>query len=291
MEITKLSNKALQVKLTIKRASLVRKDTTLTDQIQVQQNDASLTVLTKLFRNKASPVYRIMQAVNDVYTYHTANTLPYVDAGPRLLPSGQYFEYSKGMRDLMDKVELDLYTYMPVYDQLVQDDIMYRNNGQAVGRACAADYPTAEEFRARMSFDLKFLPLPDENHPLFDLSDEDRRSFSEHIASVTSAARNDVIQRMLEPLAHLTAKLETPIGESGSVFRDSALENVLEGCRMARKLMIEAEPALVNEIDELERLVQGYSFGASQLRESPATRDDAAARLAAAAAKMKDYFG
>ena len=288
---TRLSDKALSVKLTIKRAAMVKRDDALTAGLQATQNDSGLTVLTKLFRDKTSPVYTIMQAVGEVYTYHVNNTLPYVDAGPRLLPSGVYFDYSNQMRERIDRVEGLLRLHMPDYDNLVAADVAYRNQGRAAGHADAIDYPTADEFRGKMAFDLKFMPLPDESHPLFDLSDADKASFQDHVTSVAAQARNDVIRRMLDPLAHLVDKLNTPIGAEKSVFRDSAIENVLEGCRMAKKLMLEEDVELTARIDELSQVVTGYAFGLSQLRDSPDTRSAAAIKLDAMKKAMEGYFG
>lgn len=290
MATSKLSDKALKVKLTIRRVALTKRDDSLTSTLQAQQNDTGLTVLTKLFRDKTSPIYTIMQAVNAVYTYHIENTLPYEDKGPRLLPSAHSMEYCAGMQHLMGVVDSLVKAAMPNYDALVLADVAYRNQGRAAGTASAADYPSAAEFESKVKFELKFSPLPDEDHPLFDLSEQDRQGFRDQIAETAAAARTDTIRRMLEPLGHLVAKLNAPIGDKDSVFRDSAIQNVVEGCRMARKLMLEPDAALVSEIVELERLVSGYAFGVSQLRESPDTRADAAARLAEASRKMADYF-
>ena len=99
-----------------------------------------------------------MRAVNEVYVYHKQHTLPYVDSGPRILPSANYFEYTQEMRSKIAHVESMLNQWMPYYDQLVRDDILFRNGGQPTGRATVGDYPSADEFAARMSFDLRFNP-------------------------------------------------------------------------------------------------------------------------------------
>lgn len=288
---TKLADKAMLVKLTIKRANLSRRDDAVTSAIQQQYNDQSLTAITKLFRNKSSPVYSIMQAVSEVYTYHKNHTLPYVDAGPRILPNGAYFDYTSEMRQRIAHVDGMLSQWMPVYDQLVLDDVTFRNGGQSSGRASVSDYPTAEEFRGRVQFDLRFQPMPDAKHFLFDLTDEDEQAFDRSVEEALALARNDTIHRMLEPLNHLVAKLNVPIKEAGSVFRDSAIQNVLEGCRMARKLAIDTPDELMGEIQHLEKLVTGYAFSADALRESPATRESAARRLEEIASKMGAFYG
>lgn len=290
MQATKLSSKALLVKLTIKRAALTRKDQALTDQIQAQQNDQSLTVLTKLFRDKNSPVYQVMQKVSEVYGYHKDNTLPWVDSGPRLLPSAQYMDYTAEMRHRIAVVDNMLNQWMPQYDMLVDADIKYRNGGQLTGRATADDYPTASEFRQRMSFDLRFQPMPDQSHFLFDLSEDDTKAFDDAIHEAARLAKADAIGRMLDPLKHLVKKLSTPIDTDGSIFRDSAIENIVEGCKAARRLMLEDTPDLKAEIDQLENMATSYVFGADSLRNSPDTREAAAKRLAEVADKMAAFF-
>lgn len=287
---SKLADKAMLVKLTIRRASLTKRDDAVTNAIQAQYNDQSLTAITKLFRSKQSPIYAIMQAVGEVYSYHREHTQPYVDAGPRILSNEMYFEYTQEMRSKIAHVDAMLAQWMPVYDQLVRDDILFRNGGLTTGRAHVDDYPTAADFAARMSFDLRFQPMPDRKHFLFDLSDEDEQAFDRAMDEALALARNDTLSRMLEPLKHLVDKLNVPIKEQGSIFRDSAIQNVIEGCRMARKIAIDAPQELLDEIKNLENLVTGYAFGADALRESPATREAAAKRLADVANKMGAFF-
>lgn len=289
--VTKLSDKAMLVKLTIRRAALTRRDDAVTSAIQQQYGDNSLTAVTKLFRMKGSPVYAIMQAVNEVYTYHKDNTSPYVDAGPRILSNEVYMEYTNEMRNKIAHVDALLATYMPLYDQLVQDDILYRNGGQATGRASISDYPSASEFQSRMSFDLRFQPMPDAKHFLFDLSDEDEAAFERGMAEAMTMARNDTVARMLEPLQYLVKRLGEYKGEKGERFHTSNLENVLEGCRAARRLAIDPPPELKAQIDELESAVTAYSFGVTALKESPETRVAARDRLAAIASQMEAMYG
>lgn len=290
-QTTPLSAKAMLVKLTIRRAALTRRDAQVTSTIQQQFGDASLSAFTKLFRNEVSPIYTIMRSVNEVYTYHREHTLPYVDAGPRILPNNAYMDYTQEMRSKIAHVESMLDTYMPMYDQLVQDDILYRNGGQLTGRATPGDYPTADEFRQRMSFDLRFQPMPDKKHFLFDLSDEDEQAFERGMTEAYALARNDTVMRMLEPLQHLVKRLDEYKGEKGQKFHAVNIENVIEGCRLARKLMIDPPYDVLQQVTELETLCTGYAFGVESLKGSQDARDIAKAKLEAIAASMGAMYG
>lgn len=288
---TQLSSKALLVKLTIRRANLVRRDQQVTHSIQQQFADQSLAAFTKLFTSKSSPIHEIMRCANEVYTYHREQTLPYVDSGPRLLPSANYMEYTQEMKSKIAHVEAMLKQWMPQYAQLVLDDIVYRNGGRMTGRASSNDYPTAEQFEQRMSFDLRFMPMPDQRHFLFDLSEDDEKAFTRAMEEVEALARNDTLSRMLEPVSRLTKRLSDYTGAKGERFHTSGLENIIEGCRMARKLAIDPPSELLTQINELEQMCTTYVLGVDTLKESQAARDTARQRLKEVADKMGAMYG
>jgi hypothetical protein len=238
MQTTKLSDKVVLVKLTMRRAALTKRDNFLTDKVQRQEGDASLTVLTKLFRNRDSAINQILSKYNEIYAYHKKTTLPYVDAGPRLLPNELYFDYTQEMRKRIADVDALLDTYMPMYDELVSDDVMYRNAGHMAGRANASEYPTAEQFRQATSVEMRFQPMPDARHFLFDLSEEDEATFKQAEEEALAAANADMVGRMLKPLGALVTRLSEYQGQKNERFHNSLIENVIEGCDTALKLAI-----------------------------------------------------
>jgi hypothetical protein len=279
------------VKLTIRRANLSRRDTAAELLIQQSMDDASLVVNSKLFRDKLNPVNKIIAAASEVYTYHKKHTLPYIDKGPRIVPNAMYFEYTQGIRDQISNVNGMLKQHMPSYDTYVDLDIAYRSKSVSGGRAQRDDYPTAGEFEARMGFDLRFSPMPDARHFLFDISADDQKGFEQSMAETATNARNDTVSRMLEPLGHLVSKLNTPIGGEGSIFRDSALTNVVEGVEMARKLAIDPPPELATLMDSLAATVTKCVTGKDLLREDQNTREAAKRKLAALQSQMSAFMG
>jgi hypothetical protein len=286
MTPTKLSDKVVLVKLTIRRAALTKRDAVLTANLQAQEKDNSLTVLTKLFKDKDSAINQIMSKYGEVYQYHKKHTLPYVDAGPRILPNDMYMEYTQEMKHRIAQVDNLLDTYMPMYDQLVLDDVMYRNSGHAAGRANVSEYPNAEDFRLSMSAELRFQPMPDASHFLFDLSDEDVASFKRAEEEAAQAANADTVQRMLKPIQALVTKLGEYQGLKGERFHNSLVENVIDGCTLARKLAINPTPELLADIAELEDAAQGYLKDVEMIKGSANKRVEAKKKLQDVASKM-----
>jgi hypothetical protein len=288
--VSKLSDKALLVKLTTRRVGLTKKDRALTAQLQAQENDASITVLTKLFKDKSGPIYKIFTNVNGVYTYHKQHTLPYIDAGPRILPNKLYFDYTQEMKQRIAVVDALLDNYMPVYDQLVAEDIAYRNFGKTVGRADASEYPTADKFRSSISMDFRFQPMPDTRHFLFDLNDDDLQAVAQAEEEAIAAANADTVNRMLKPLGALVERLKEYQGSKGERWHNAIIENVLDGCNMARKLAIDPAPELLTELNNLETMAKGYLDHVEIIKASPLARDEARKRLAEAADKMAAFY-
>lgn len=290
MQHAKLSDKVVLVKLTQRRAPLTKRDKALTNQLQTQYNDNSLTAIYKLFRDANSPINKLMKKHNEVYAYHKHNTIPHIDAGPRMLPSTLYFEYAQEMKQRIAVVEKMADQCFQDYDQIVQDDITFRNSGFASGRANRDEYPTAEQFRNAVGSDLRFTPMPDKRHFLFDLSEEDLAEFDRAEAELASMAREDTINRMLKPLSDLTRRLGEYQGNKGERFHNSLMENVLEGCATARKLSIDPSPELLNEINNLETLASTYLSNAEIIKGSANARAEARRRLDESTEKLSAYF-
>jgi hypothetical protein len=286
MTHTKLSDKAVLVKLTIRRAALTKRDHGLTATLQAQEKDNSLTVLTKLFKNKDSAINQIMSKYGEMYQCHRKLTLPYVDAGPRILPNDLYMEYTQEMKHRIAEVDKLLDTYMPMYDQLVTDDVMYRNSGHAAGRANTDEYPTAEQFRLSMSAELRFQPMADATHFLFDLSDDDLAAFKRAEEEAAAAVNTDTVQRMLKPIQSLVTKLAEYQGSKSERWHNSLIENVIEGCKLARKLAINPTQELLDEITALEESAQGYLADVEMIKGSANKRSEAKRKLEEVAARM-----
>lgn len=297
MRLTTLAEKAMLVKLTTRRANLTKRDTIAEEFIQEELGDTSLIVNKKLFRDALNPVNILMAKASEPYTYHKTHTLPYVDKGPRILPTIQYLDYTTNMRRIKQEVEAMQNSVMPKYDAYVQLDIqsrIARDAGKPKPAKYVApsldDYPTAEQFEQAMSIDLVFSPLPDARHFLFDISEEDMGAFNDQMNSVAQRARSEVIKRMMEPLKHLVDKLNKPIGTEGHIFRDSAVENVIEGIDMAKKLNVNEDPDIVEMANTIGEAISKYSTNVAVLRESPIVREQAAAKLDYIARQMGGMY-
>jgi hypothetical protein len=298
MQLTTLADKAMLVKLTTRRANLSTRDMMAEEYLQSELGDTAFVVNKKLFRDPSNPINRFLAKASEVYTYHKTHTLPYIDKGPRLLPNEQYFDYTQNMRGLMAEIDTYMNLVMPQYDTYVQLDVQSRllaDTGKVKPSKyiapSASDYPTADEFQTRIGHDLRFTPLPQASHFLFDISDEDKAVFEASMDDVAVRARSEVIKKMMEPLKHLVEKLNKPIGTDGAIFRDSAIQNVIEGVEMAKRLNVGGDTDVVEMARVIGDAVKLFSDNKEVLRESPIVREQAAKKLDYIAQQMGALYG
>jgi hypothetical protein len=269
-----LNEKAMLVRLAISKPTTVRRDTSAEAFTQAQLSDQGLRVSAVLFKEPSSPVRQLLNNANAIYHYHRTNTLPYVDRGPRLLPVSHYDTYSQEVRKMRAELDSRLQTTMPHYDTYVQDDMTLRG-----ARAALKDSPTKDEFERGFDLRFTFSPLPDSSHFLFDVSEEDKAALDAQLEEVATAARQEMFDRIREPLSKMVEKLKIPAGEPGSIFRDSLVENLHENVKLVRTLAM-GDPTILAICDEVDTATTGHARNPQVLRESPIVRMQAAARLA-----------
>ena len=301
MKITNLNERAMLVKLTMRRTNLLKRDVDAEQFIQRALEDASLTVNSRLFKQPGNPIAEIITENGRVYQYHKKHTHPHIDRGPRILPNMLYEDYQAGMRACTNAVDNLMAKYMPAYDDHVLADIKWRNRMSELSgkppRAQVSDYPTAQQFRESMTLDIRIRPLPERKHFLFDISDEDERQFQAELDEVATMVATNTVVQMLKPLKHLADTLKVPIGAKDDegkrlgIFRDSAIDNVIEGMQLARKLAIDPSPELQAAMNDLDATITFWAEKKEWLRESPINRQEAAKKLDAIAQQMAGFMG
>jgi hypothetical protein len=301
MKITNLNAKAMLVKLTMRRTNLTKRDADAEAFIQQALEDASLTVNSRLFKQPGNPIAEIVTENGRVYQYHKKHTHPHVDRGPRILVNALHQEYCDGMRVCTNAVDNLMARHMPNYDQHVLADIAWRNKMSTMSgkppRAQVSDYPTAQQFAESMTLDIRFRPLPDRKHFLFDISDEEEAQFQQEMDEVCSMVATNTVVQMLKPLKHLAETLKHPIGATDAegrrlgIFRDSAIENVIEGLELAKKIAVDPSPELQAAMGELDTAITYWAEKKDWLRESPINRTEAAKKLDAIAQQMAGFMG
>ena len=276
VRVSTLADKAMLARLSRRSLSTTVRDKALEQSVRSSTGDDSITVSKHLFKDKGCEVRKLITQYDEVYRLHIENTMPWIDRGPRLLPSRNYFKYMETMRAAIEKVDKQVPTIRDRWDYLVAQDIARRG-----GSACVQDYPPAYRVLEAFSVDLQILPLPDTGDFRVDVDEGTRESLRTALEQAEQAARADIIRRMLEPVTKAAEKLATPIGDTGSVFRNSLIHNVYDGIAQAKQLNISDDPELAKQIELIEHKMREVAAptATEALRTSQARRDKAKAAL------------
>lgn len=267
--MSNLHEKAVLVKLTSHKPTLMRRADDKTAQLQQLTDDKAAAAYVKLFKFR-TPVQEVLSRHREVIRLHQRLTLPYEDRGPRLLPNARYLDYTTQMRTAMDSVAEWFDQHRAHYATYVGADCAARG-----WRVQPDEYPTIEQFEDALSHDLEFTPMPQLTHFLFDLSPADRAAFEQRQSAVADRAVDDALDRVRKPLDALLGKLQTYAGQPGQRFSPALLRNLTSGISdMDALLLQDVPPALRAQLDSLTTTLNALLLDHTVLHDSGWMRAD-----------------
>jgi hypothetical protein len=220
---------------------------------------------------------------------HYFMTLPWDDAGYRVLPAPAYMDHTDRLRTYAADFGRAADAFAAQFEQLVGEA-----RSRLRGLFRADDYPSAAEIREKFAFETRVLPLPDAGDFRVALGDEERERIKRQIkasveASLTIASR-DLWQRLYEAVSHMAERLSAyTVSEEGVAhpFRDSVVTNLVRLVDALPKLNVTADP-------ELERLTaqvrSSLLVDPKGLRRSDEVREETRKAAAAIAQQMAGYM-
>jgi len=225
----------------------------------------------------------ITQAVSAARSFHYENTLPWDDGGGRLLPSKNFLDYSKKMRELKERYEQAVRDFLSNYESY-RDDAAVK-----LGRMFnPADYPGRNEIERKFGFGTDIEPVPTSADFRVSLqSSESARIKSELDARVkerVAEATRDLYVRLNEVVGKFAEKL----ADKDAIFRDSLVENVVELVNLLPKLNVANDSKLEALCTETKKKL--LAMEPDSLRKDEVVRAKAAKDAKAILDKMSGYF-
>lgn len=237
-----------------------------------------------LFEGRDNRVRQTISKFTEVYTYFNDNTVPW-ETGVRMLNMAHYFDFTAGLRKRIDDAMDTANDLADNWDTEVQLDLARLSKiAAAKGKpniANPSDYPSAEEIRARFNIEVQYQPVPSANgfDPRLGISDEDKASLQKQLDDAENVAAKHVISEMLEPMKRAVDKLNVPIGQDGSIFRDSLIDNIVEVAARMERINVSDDRAVADKIAELKSLATTYANNKDVLRSTPTVRAKAATQI------------
>ena len=219
---------------------------------------------------------------------HYRETLPWADEGSRLLPTMNYFEYAKMIREQRDGFKRAVAAFLAEYPQLIEDaehrlGAMYR----------AEDYPPASDIAARFTFRINFAPVPAASDIRLDLPEEVTRhmekSVTARVERSVHAAVADGWTRLAESVARIRDRLTEISGAENGRLHASLFENARETAETLRRLNVLQDPQLDSMAERIVRELG--SLDPKAIRKDPAAMSDAAQTADAILSAMAGLYG
>ena len=244
-----------------------------------------------LFEGRNNLVKSTISKFTEVYTYVKDNTVPWT-TGVDMLNINHYIEFTSGLRQRVDDANRAVDTLCLSWEDEVKADLERLGEiALAKGKpnlANANDYPDVDELRSKFGIHIRYMPVPTTGDFRVGISDDDKASLQQQLDDAGINANKHVIKSMIEPMERAIAKLSVPIGNDGSVFRDTLVDNLVEVTERMNKINLSDDATIQGSIDNLRDLISSYSSeqGKDLLRSSQTSREKAVTDIDALCKQM-----
>jgi hypothetical protein len=210
----------------------------------------------------------ITKLANEIRDWHSRQTLPWSDAGTRLLPMTNFFDYKQQLGVYEAEFKSRINTFIQQYPNIIQG--MAFKLGKLFDRA---EYPDADKIASKFNLRYTIMPVPETNDFRVDIADDIRNEMQQEYQKAyegrIEAAMSDAWSRLHSTLEHMIDRLS---GDEKKIFRNSMVDNALELTNLLTRLNVTKDPRLESARRELEQSLVGVT--ADELRDSEGARKE-----------------
>ncbi len=215
--------------------------------------------------------------------FHNHNTLPWLDDGVRVLPSGNFQDYIAGMRKYEAEAKVEEQIIYKNWDEIKRTGMVLLGK-----MARSEDYPTVDQLKGRFSFNLIILPLPETTDWRIDVPKQELAGLQKQAEAALAQVQSDFISELWERLNEVVEHCHERLSKEDSTFRNSLFENVRKMVTLLPKLNVSADPKLEEMRKEIEAKLAKQT--ADVVRADPGLRKKVASDAAAIMKKMSGYM-
>jgi hypothetical protein len=216
--------------------------------------DRELLSASKLILDTKNPAYRAVAAVrSEASGYWRTVTLPFPEAGIRLLPQNSLGLFAQTMQTYRERLQEAARELAAQYDTIKSE--AQRRLGSLFN---ASDYPTTLDGL----FDMEWSVIPIEppqylvalNPEVYQAEQARVRERFENAVELAEQAFTTELQRLT---AHLAERLTGLHDGEPKVFRDSAVENLRQFFERFQRLNIRSSPELDALVEQAQQTING----------------------------------
>ena len=213
---------------------------------------------------------------------HYANTLPWGDDGWRLLPTTNYFEYTKILRKIIEDFEGMRDRFLQDYERLVEEARESLN-----GMYNPDDYPAAHEVHDKFHIEIQFAPLPVTDDFRLSLPKDEMDNIAKGMKDRAAEAMQEAVKDAWTRLGDAVSDLR-PRLEDGKHMRSTMIKRVSDVAEVLGRLNITNDPALEKTRKQVLRDLATLDI--DNLRDDENIRKDAAKKADDILKSMKSVY-
>lgn len=272
-----ISSSAMLVDLSISSWTARKFDKTVTSEVNISKKASQQA--SRVSKNLFPGVELLDDIVRHsamVRNWVATRTLPWSDYGPRLIPTGKFFEFKQEIDEHERVFHEKVQAFLDVYPTLISMQAFQL--GTMFNRD---EYPDVQDLPRKFRFNVAFLPIPETGDFRVDVGNEAmealRSQYEQEYARRLEKAMDDVRDRMLQSLRHLSERFTDNEDGSRKRFRNNVLESFAQAIASVRELNLTEDYAIEALAIEAEETIRGIDV--DSLKESKEVRDDVRARV------------
>lgn len=278
------SHKLMLVDLTISMFTGRKFDRAVTNEVAQLHNtvEAIGRYNKNLFPSNPPSYKAVVQAANQTRATHNSMTLPWDDAGGRVLAAKSYFEYNNAIRKQQNLFELATAAFVSEYPTIRAASLAILN-----GMASIDDFPSAGDIAEYFSIRRRVVPFPSAEDIRVDLPaaevDVIKQQVTETTTTMLQHAMLDPVHRLHVIVTRMAETLKNP----EAIFRDSLVTNLDDLRALLPALNVTDDPTLDALFTQTDSLVVHEP---DTLRHSLETRSGVAEKAEALKQQLAEYF-
>ena len=171
-----------------------------------------------------------------------------------------------------------------------RDSIVAHDKNVMNGAFNEADYPSAQELRAKFDIIIRLWPVPtdfrSEGIPAEMVADW-QSEMSARLSSQAKDAKAELLERLADKLAHLAERISVLDKEQkGTRFHDSTVSNIVETCADVRAANFDDDETINNLVSKVESVAN--KLDVETIRENKTVRAETAEAVRAQLAEVSN---
>lgn len=282
-DISRVHAKAMLVSLNISQWSARKIDKKAARDVQLANNAESQRGAYYKSLIEGGALEEIKLLATKARAEHYRRTLPWSDAGPRVLPNAGFLDYTKAMQDFGLEFEKLTNKFVGEYPLMRQE--ANRLLGDLFNDA---DYPSLPAVAAKFAFRTTITPLPIGDDFRCDLGSEEVDRIRAEITATSQAAMQEAMRDAFDRVSKVVDTFVDRLANPGTTFRDSLVANAEELAAILPSLNITGDPRLTALTNTLNDKLCVHT--PAKLRSDPQARLDAYNAAMAMHTDLNSFF-